>query len=95
MKRYKQNKFIYSAFLSLCLLLGQWTVLVHAQEHPFHDAHHSCDIFIAAEQIDANSAVVTSVPVLSGQSVVTIRVVVSVASLSFDFYQPRAPPVLS
>lgn len=40
----------YILLISLLLLIGQLGTLVHAVEHPYHEADHGCEAYLVLEQ---------------------------------------------
>ncbi|NOQ79082.1 MAG: hypothetical protein GQ546_06745 [Gammaproteobacteria bacterium] len=94
MKHHKNN-LIYVSLISILLLIGQLAVLVHAEEHPFHESHESCDVFVAAEQTDSTLAINNiDLPVIKND-VSHICFIISELSISLSVYQARAPPFFS
>lgn len=81
--------------ISILLLIGQLTVLVHAEQHPFHESHESCDVFVAAEQTDSTLAINNiDLPVIKNDAP-HICFIISKLSISLSVYQARAPPFFS
>ncbi|MCP3850687.1 MAG: hypothetical protein GY694_10695 [Gammaproteobacteria bacterium] len=77
------------------MLIGQMSVIVHAQEHPFHDSQHSCEVFVAAEQTDS-TLVVNSIDLLVIKNdTPDIFFIISELSVSQSVYHARAPPFFS
>lgn len=94
MKHHKNN-LIYVSLISILLLIGQLTVLVHAEQHPFHESHESCDVFVAAEQTDSTLAINNiDLPVIKNDAP-HICFIISKLSISLSVYQARAPPFFS
>lgn len=94
MKYHKHIK-IYTLLLSILLLIGQMGILVHAEEHPFHDSHESCEVFVSAEQTDT-ALVINNIhlPVITYDSL-DVCCIISELPVSLSVYQARAPPFLS
>ena len=70
-------------------------MLVHAEEHPFHESHESCDVFVAAEQTDSTLAINNiDLPVIKNDAP-HICFIISELSISLSVYQARAPPFFS
>ncbi|MCN4144238.1 MAG: hypothetical protein LC437_03950 [Thiohalomonas sp.] len=70
-------------------------VLVHAEEHPFHESHESCVVFVAAEQTDSTLVLNNiDLPVIKND-VPDICFIISELSISLSVYQARAPPFFS
>lgn len=89
------NNLIYTFLISTLLLFGQLGVLVHAEEHPFHDSQESCGVFVAAEQTDSSLAInTTDLPVLTNDAA-DLCFIISELSASLRVYQARAPPFVS
>jgi len=77
------------------LLFGQLSVLIHAEEHPFHESHESCDVFVAAEQTDS-TLVINSINLLVIKNdAPDICFIISELSVSQSVYHARAPPFFS
>ncbi len=94
MKLHNKN-LVYISLISILLLFGQWGMLIHAEEHPFHEPHESCDVFIAAEQTDSTLAINhINLPVIAND-VLRICFIVAKLSVSLSAYQARAPPFFS
>ncbi|MCW8932127.1 MAG: DUF2607 family protein [Gammaproteobacteria bacterium] len=94
MKRHRNN-LLYSLLISILLLIGQLSVLVHAEEHPFHDSHESCGVFVAAEHVDStlDSGQITLPAIINDTADVCF--IISKLSASLSVYQARAPPFYS
>ena len=94
MKHHKNN-LIYTSLISILLLIGQLGVLVHAEEHPFHNSHESCKVFAAVEQTDS-ALVINNIdlPVIKNDAP-DICFIISELSVSLSVYQARAPPFFS
>lgn len=94
MKHHKYIK-IYILLLSILLLIGQVGILVHAEEHPFHDSHESCEVFVSAEQTDT-ALVINNIdlPVITHDTL-DVYCINSNFPVSLRVYQARAPPFLS
>lgn len=95
MKQHTRYHGFFSLLLVMFLLAGQFAVIVHAEEHPFHDAQHSCEIFLAAEQADGVAAIVADSVPLSRAIGPDIRLAFPSLSILSNAYQARAPPFLS
>lgn len=94
MNHYKNN-LLYISLISILLLIGQLGVLVHAEEHPFHDSHESCKVFVAAEQTDSTLAInYIDLPAIKNDAP-DICFIISELSSSLSVYQARAPPFFS
>ena len=93
----KHHKYIiiYTSLLSILLLIGQLGALVHAEEHPFHDPHESCEVFVSSEQTDT-ALVINNIdlPVIR-YNAQDICCIISELPVSLSVYQARAPPFLS
>jgi len=93
--KHHRNNLILSSLISILLLIGQLGVLVHAVEHPFHDSHKSCDVFVAAEQVDSNLASAqVDLPTIK-DDLTDVCIIISKLSTSLSVYQARAPPLFS
>jgi hypothetical protein len=93
--KYHKNNLIYSSLISLFLLIGQLSALVHAEEHPFHDSQQSCKVFVSAEQTDS-ALVINSIDLLVIKNEAPdIGFIISELSVSLNVYQARAPPFFS
>jgi len=94
MKHYKIN-LIHISLISILLLFGQLSVLIHAEVHPFHESHESCDVFVAAEQTDSTLVInKIDLPVIKNNAD-DIYSIISALSISLSIYQVRAPPFFS
>ena len=94
MKNHKNN-LIYISLISILLLIGQLSVLINAEEHPFHESHKSCDVFVAAEQTDSTLALNNiDWPVIKNDAP-DICFIIAKLSISLSVYQARAPPFFS
>jgi len=94
MNHYKNN-LLYVSLISILLLIGQLSVLIHAEKHPFHDSHESCEVFVTAEQTDSTLAINnTDLPVIKNNAP-DICFIISELSISLSVYQARAPPFFS
>ncbi|MCU7800317.1 MAG: DUF2607 family protein [gamma proteobacterium symbiont of Lucinoma myriamae] len=94
MRRYNNNLILLSA-LSILLLIGQMSILIHTEAHPFHDQHEHCAAFVSAEQTD--NALVTPIinlPAIKNDAL-SIYFTYYNLSISQSVYQARAPPFLS
>ena len=90
-----KNNLIYISLISILLLVGQLGVLIHAEEHPFHHSHVSCDVFVAAEQTDTTLVLNNiDLPVIKNDAP-DICFIISKLSISLSVYQARAPPFFS
>ena len=79
----------------MLLLVGQWGMLLHAEEHPFHDTHESCGVFVAAEKNDSTLVQYNiDLPVIKND-VPDICFIISELSITLSVYQSRAPPFFS
>ncbi len=94
MKLHKKN-LVYISLISILLLFGQWGMLIHAEEHPFHEPHESCNVFVAAEQSDTTLVINhIDLPVIAND-VLCIGFIIPELSASLSVYQARAPPFFS
>jgi len=94
MKHYSNN-LIFSSLIRILLLIGQLGVLAHAVEHPFHNPIESCDVFIAAEQVDGDLASgQINLPAIK-DDLTDVCIIISELSISRSIYQARAPPFFS
>ncbi len=86
------RKHIPIALLSILLLIGQLSVLIHAVEHPFHDHDESCDIFISSEQSSDNLLINSlELPIVNNHSLVINTTTALFTTLEL-VYHARAPP---
>lgn len=93
--KYHKYITIYTSLLCILLLIGQLAVLVHAEEHPFHDAHESCEVFISAGQSDT-ALVINNIdlPIIRHDAS-DVCYIISELPVSLSVYQARDPPFLS
>ena len=92
------RKHIYKkiALLSMLLLIGQFGVLTHSVEHPFHAQNQSCQIFLQCENSDDGLIFhVLQVATLAGPIQSPSRLVSTWLPTLLTAYSSRAPPVLS
>jgi len=93
--KHQKYRIIYTFLLSIFLFIGQSATLVHAEEHPFHDAHESCEVFISAEHTDSTLVVSGyGLPVFKNDAP-DIIFIISDLPVSLSVYWARAPPYLS
>lgn len=93
--KYHKYIILYASLLSLLLLIGQFSVLVHAEEHLFHDAHESCEVFASVEQTDSTLLISSiNLPVFNYDPA-DISFIIFALAVSQNVYQARAPPFLS
>ena len=90
------HKQLVSYLVAAILLLGQFAVVLHAADHPYHATDELCETYIHYEQQDA-SADLASAPLLSVVLPGEIAVVTRVDSDSLPLinYFSRAPPLAS
>ncbi|MCU7940445.1 MAG: DUF2607 family protein [gamma proteobacterium symbiont of Bathyaustriella thionipta] len=81
--------------LSILLLMGQMSILVHAEAHPFHEQNEHCHAFVAAEQTD-NTLVAPDInlPVIQTDALDVCFTPYNLSVIQ-RVYQARAPPFLS
>ncbi len=94
MKHCKIN-LIYISLISILLLVGQLSVLIHAEEHPFHESHESCDDFVVSEHTDSTlTSYNVDLPAIKNDAP-DICFIISELSISLNVYQARDPPFFS
>jgi len=84
-----------AVFISILLLIGQFGVLSHSVEHPFHTQDESCQIVLQCEK-SGNGLIFLDLQLLTLVSnVPPIPQIVSIwLSLLQSAYSARAPPSL-
>ncbi|MFK5893395.1 MAG: hypothetical protein QM504_09275 [Pseudomonadota bacterium] len=94
MIKYKYHHLHIALLLGL-LLFGQYGVLIHSVQHPFHIADPSCEIFFALEQ-STDGVLFDSVQLFIASTFIPIIAFFkNIFSLTQTSYHSRAPPILS
>jgi len=90
------RKHIHIHILLICslLLIGQFGVLIHSIEHPFHISEQSCQTFITLEQSDDSLAFDNLLLVIKAINIPVIIAFVELSLLTQTVYHSRAPPAL-
>jgi hypothetical protein len=92
-----QKRFhIHIALISILLLIGQFSVLTHSVEHPFHAQDHSCQIFLQCDK--SGNGLISydlQLPILASNTLPTSQIVNSWLPAPQSAYNARAPPSLS
>jgi Protein of unknown function (DUF2607). len=84
-----------AALISILLLIGQFAVLSHSIEHPFHGDDQSCQIFLQCENSeDGLMSAELALPILISNAAPTAQIVSICLSLPLSAYNARAPPSL-
>lgn len=79
--------------LAFALFMGQFAAIVHAAEHPFHEAAPSCQIFVSHEQHDGSlNADAIRLPLFTRQIYPVRCIDTDFPLFSPVFYLSRAPP---
>lgn len=92
----RKHKQFVSLFASLAILLAQFSLVLHATDHPFHQEEALCVSFQSADQSKHSSHSVLSVVVAHNFTVDVLSPLTEViASVSFTHYSSRAPPVFT
>ncbi|WP_428086651.1 DUF2607 family protein [Candidatus Thioglobus sp.] len=92
----KRTHHIHIALISILLLIGQFSVLIHSVEHPFHDQEQSCQVFLQCENSDkglVSSAI--QLPILASSTLPVSQIVSVWLSSLQSAYSARAPPFSS
>ncbi|MFK5984390.1 MAG: hypothetical protein QM479_03045 [Pseudomonadota bacterium] len=86
---------IHLALLLGLLLFGQYGVLNHSVQHPFHIADQSCKIFFALEQLSDGVLFDNTQAFIAGAFIPIVALFEKVFTLTQTLYHSRAPPALS
>ncbi|MBL4679908.1 MAG: DUF2607 family protein [Pseudomonadales bacterium] len=87
---------IYIALISILLLIGQFGVLTHSVEHPFHAQSQSCQIFLQCEK--SGKGLVPDglqLPIMASNALPASQIIGICLSTPQSVYNARAPPSLS
>ncbi len=92
-KKYLQ---IRIALISLLLLIGQFSVLIHSVEHPHHVQELSCQVYLQCEK-SGNGLLFDGVqlPSQASNTLVVSRIISVWLSYPHRSYLSRAPPLFS
>ena len=91
----KYNQIHIAALISILLLIGQFGVLSHSVEHPFHAQDQSCQIFLKWE--NSGKGLISpelQLAIQVGNALPIPQVVRIWLSLPQPAYYARAPPSL-
>ncbi|MBL3619610.1 MAG: DUF2607 family protein [gamma proteobacterium endosymbiont of Lamellibrachia anaximandri] len=91
----KHTQIHMGALISILLLIGQFGVLSHSVEHPFHTQDQSCQIFLQCEN-SGNGLISPELqfPILVSHVLPILQIVSIWLSLPQSAYSARAPPPL-
>lgn len=84
-----------TVLISILLLIGQFGVLFHSVEHPFHAQEQSCQIFLKCEK-SGNGLISPELqlPILVSNALPILQIVSIWLSLPQSAYYARGPPSL-
>lgn len=87
---------VLAAVIVVTFVIMQFFSVVHAAEHPFHDAEISCDSYHAIEKNKSTTADYSLFITVSRVVEISPAEINAGFSLTFDLtYQSRAPPLHS